>query len=128
MDTNTLYKVHVSPVTHFYAVLEPSNTTGWYKYYTQKRARAAHPNLTATETLSETDFLVQLHRRATPVVLNEQPAAVSDEEGDEELYLVGGCGEAFDDIRIAYEHLQAGCKDCAEAGTSFYICTEEEAF
>jgi hypothetical protein len=140
MDTNTLYKVHVSPVTHYYAVLEPSNNTGWYKYYTQKRARGAHPHVDTIVSLSETEWLAAIHKRALPVVLNEGAAVASAGESDGDLMIDGellylvccGCGEAFetDEPSVAYQHWNNECPKTLENWDTpiFEIKVESEAF
>lgn len=128
LRVDTLYMVSVSPVSHFYAVCEPSNTTGWYKYYTQKRARLAHPYLQGIVHLKEAEWLEAVHKRATPVVLNEQAAVPS---AGERLYLVCmNCGEVFeaDEPQVALEHFKTLCDRNENYGPAFTIATEEEAF
>jgi hypothetical protein len=137
LRVDTLYMVAVSPVTHFYGVCEPSNTTGWYKYYTQKRARLAHPYLQGIVQMSEAEWLEALHKRALPVVLNEQPAVPSVGEtaftlDGEQLYLVCmGCGEAFESNEpvTAYQHWNTTCdRNENYDGPCFEIMVESEAF
>ena len=55
------------------------------------------------------------------------PAPDLDDDEPEKLYLVGGCGEVFDDLRVAFEHCK-DCEDCLDVGSSFFIVPESEAF
>lgn len=48
-------------------------------------------------------------------------------EDSEKLYIVVGCGEAFDEIKIAYEHM-GDCTDCFNASKMVFIVPESEAF
>lgn len=67
-----------------------------------------------------------------PEGVNEAIADINDEP--EKLYLVGACGEVFDDMKVAYDHVSGGpdigepCGDCCDAGGSYHIVTESEAF
>lgn len=48
----------------------------------------------------------------------------------EKLYLVGGCGEVFDDMKIAYDHVSGDnpCEECCMVGGAYHVVTESEAF
>jgi hypothetical protein len=131
LDTETLYRVYTSSVSHFYAVCEPSNNQGWYKYYTQKRARAAHPTLTNSITMSEKEWIGAVYRRSSlPVVSEDEGAVVSDEE--KHYWVCMGCGEAFEvneDANLLLDHFAKNCDHTENySSPSFELLPESEAF
>lgn len=132
LNTHTLYRVFVSPVSHFYAVIEPSNNAGWYRYHTQKRARMAHPSITEHYTLSEKEWKRALLARssALPVVSEDEGAVVSDEE--KHYWVCMGCGEAFEvneDANLLLDHFAKNCdSDENYDKPSFELLPESEAF
>jgi hypothetical protein len=59
----------------------------------------------------------------------EWDAEVNGDREPEKLYLVGACGEAFDDMQVAFDHVEqpGACDDCLSAGGSFHVVPESEA-
>jgi hypothetical protein len=128
--TDVIYKVHVSPTTHYYSVLAPE-TAGWYTYHSQKRARQAHPALTEVQSLSERAFIDLKNRRKNPPVVGEESAAPVSAEEKTKLYLrCEACGEVFeaDEPDIAFNHETSLCDMEFSTDISYQLVTEEEAF